>query len=443
MPGPARDDGAGSRGWVYATIAVFLLAAAVLRSVLEFEGAQLGLVVLLLAAWSLLTGSEPALSRRLPPYFPVYLVLQAAVVIVLLRQSDGSDYFGILLAVPSMRAMQRWGVRAALVLVALFAVLVALGVIVDYGPAEAVALATVYTAVNLFLGSYALMARRATEARARNEALAADLREANQRLVESAARAERLAAARERQRLARDLHDSVTQTLFSMTLAARSAELLFERRPGDLDAQIDQIEQLGTTARAELEALGAALPSSPFVEGTLVASLRRHVAERAARDGLDVALEVDGERRLAPVEEEALLRIVQEALNNVVKHAGVSRAEVRLHLRRPARLEIEDWGRGFAARDAGKPPAPAGAPRAVEDGRHEDGPAGRPGAGLGIMEERAVEVGWRLSVESSPAAGTRVVAKEAGGAVADAGDRADAASGTTDAGTDEGGDGGG
>ena len=131
-----------------------------------------------------------------------------------------------------------------MVLVALFAVLVALGVIVDYGPAEAVALATVYTAVNLFLGSYALMARRATEARARNEALAADLREANQRLAGSAARAERLAGARERQRLARDLHDSVTQTLFSMTLAARSAELLVERRPGDLDAQIDQIDQI-------------------------------------------------------------------------------------------------------------------------------------------------------------------------------------------------------
>ena len=422
MSGPARDDGGSSRGWVYATIALFLLAAAVLRSVLEFAGDQLGLVVILLAVWGLLTGMEPALSRRAPWCFSAYVVLQAAVVLVLLRQSDGSDYFGVLLAVPTMRAMQRLQLRWAVVLVALFAVLVALGVIAEYGAVEAVTLATVYTAVNLFLGSYALVARRATEARARNEALAADLREANRRLAGSAARAEHLAGARERQRLARDLHDSVTQTLFRMTLAARSAQLLFERRQTGLDAQIHQIEQLGTTAGAELAALSAALPSPALAEGTLVASLRRHVAERAEQDGLDVALEVDGERRLSPAEEEMLLRIVQETLNNVVKHAGVSRAVVRLRLRPPARVEIEDRGRGFVA---------------------GGGPHGRRGAGLDIMRERASEAGWRLSVESSPAAGTRVVAGEAQRAAADVDDRTDAVNGAGDVRIDEGGDGGG
>jgi signal transduction histidine kinase len=415
----------GAQRWVFSTTAAFLMAAAVLRSVLEFEGAQLGLVIVLLAAWSLLTASEPALSRRLSWYFPVYIALQAAVVFVLLGQSDGSDFFGILLAVPSMLAMQRWRVGAALALIGLFAALVVVGVLEEYGPADALALAAVYTAVSLFLGSYALTDRRASEARVRNEALAADLREANQRLAESAAQAERLAGARERQRLARDLHDSVTQTLFSMTLAAHSATLMLARRPQGLDDQLDQIEQLWTSARAELEALSAALPTSRVAEGDLAAGLRRHLDERAARDGLQVTLTTDGDRRLPPAAEEAVLRIVQEALNNVVKHADVAQAEVRLRLRRPARVEIEDHGRGFA-------PEAAGEAQAVSTCEARADSAGRPGAGLGIMAERATEVGWRLAVTSSPGGGTLVVAQEIDG-------DADAARGDANGEVDEGG----
>ncbi len=89
------------------------IAAAVLRLVLRFEGDQLGLILVLLAVWLTLVLAEAPLSRRWPPAFAVYMVLQAAVVLVLLGQSDGSDYFGILLAVPSMQAMQRRPVRWA------------------------------------------------------------------------------------------------------------------------------------------------------------------------------------------------------------------------------------------------------------------------------------------------------------------------------------------
>jgi signal transduction histidine kinase len=381
---------------VFATTAAFLFAAAVLRSVLRFEGDQLALILILLAAWLALLLLQEPLSRRWPPAFALYVVLQAAIVLVLLGQSDGSDYFGVLLAVPSMQAMQRWPVRWAVVLIALFAVLVTLGVVEEYSPANALALAAVYTAVNLFLGSYVLTARRATEARAHNEALAADLREANQRLADSARQAERLAGARERQRLARDLHDSVTQTLFSMTLAAHSAALLRDREPGGLEAQLDQLEQLGGSAKAQLRGLRDALPGRPAAEGGLVASLRRHVEERAAQDGLTVHLKVKGERRLPSDEEEALLRIVQEALNNVVKHAGVAEAEVSVRLPQPARVEIVDRGRGFEPSD-------------VLAGQAE---AGMRGAGLSIMGERASDIGWRLAVDSAAGGGTRVVAQE-------------------------------
>ncbi len=395
MPGSAQRDPTAAQRWVFTLTVAFLCAATVMRSLLEFEGKQVAVVLALVAVWVGLVAAAGPLSRRRPGIFAAYLVLQAAVIAILLGQSDGSDYFAILLAVPSMQAMGRWRPRAALALIAAFAALFAASVVAAIGPGQAAALAAVYTAANLVLASYALTARRATEARVRNEALAADLREANRRLAESARQAERLAAVRERQRLARDLHDSVTQTLFSLTLAAGSATLLLQRRPEALASQLDEIEQLATSARAELDALGDELPGAPHEGDGLVASLRRHFDERAAHDGLRVALHVEGERRLAPGVEVALLRIVQEALNNVVKHAGVAEAEVRVRLGRPAAVEVQDRGRGFAADTAGA--------------RHD-----RPGVGLAIMRERAAEIGWRLTVTSAPGAGTRVVAQEGG-----------------------------
>jgi signal transduction histidine kinase len=389
VPGSAHRQALATRGWVLTFTVALLFAGTFLRSLLQFEGGQLGLVCALLGVWATLVIVERPLSRRWKPWPAVDIVLQAVVVGVLLGRSDTSDYFAILLAVPCMQAMQRWRPTAALALIAAFAVLIVVRIDEARGLAVAISLAAVYTASSLFLASYALTARRATEARAQSDALAADLREANLRLAESARQAERLAGARERQRLARDLHDSVTQTLFSMTLAARSAALLLDRRPGALGAQLDEVERLATSAQDELMALGAELPSSPLDDGGLAASLRRHLDDRTARDGLQVSLEVEGARRFPPGVELALLRIVQEALNNVVKHAGVREAQVRLRLLRPATVEIEDRGRGFAA-----------------------GAAGGTGAGLGIMTERAAEAGWRLTVTSRPG-GTLVVAEEA------------------------------
>ena len=142
-----------------------------------------------------------------------------------------------------------------------------------------------------------------------------------------------------------------------------------------------------------MDALSAELPSPPAGEELPIA-LARHLRERERTEGLVVALEVEGEAessteaagegagaRLSPAEAAALLRIVQEALNNVAKHAGTSSATVRLRLRRPCRLEIEDRGRGFD-------------PEQVDDR----------GLGLDGMRERAAEIGWSLAIASSPGA---------------------------------------
>lgn len=389
MAALAETKAMAPQRWVFAMTVAFLYAAVGLRSLLVFDGSERALALALLGAWLLLVLTEPALTRIWPLYFALYVGLQAVVVALLLRMSGGSDFFGILFAVPSMQAMPRWGTRATALLIGLFAALTWLCLVGEDGPAQAVAFAAIYGVANVFLSVLVLTMRRAAKARRHNDALAGELRHANEQLAKYAQRLERLAGARERQRLARDLHDSVTQTLFSMTLTARSAALLLGRDPKGLRDQLDQIEDLAQGALSEMNALGGEQPASPLTEGGLAAGLERHLTERARQDGLEVAFELDGDERLPEREERALLRIAQEALNNVVKHAGVSTAVVRLRLRHPCRLEVEDEGRGFD--------------RAL---------AGERGVGLSSMRERAAETGWRLTVVSAPGAGTRVVVEE-------------------------------
>jgi signal transduction histidine kinase len=376
--------------WVFVMTVAFLYTASVLRSLLTFEGGQLALVLVLLAAWLILLLSEPVLSRLWEQYFIPCAAMQALTVAVLLTQSNSSDFFALLLAVTSMQAIQRWGPRSAAILMALFAALMVLALNDENSLTQAVTYSALYTIANVFLATYALAAKRATEARLHNETLVGELQEANRRTADYARRAERLAGARERQRLARELHDSVTQTLFSMTLTAQSARLLLGRQPQQVTAQLDQVEHLAHSALTEMDALSAALPPQAVSEEGLVARVQRHISERTHQDGLSVSLEVEGDERPAAGDEAALLRIVQEALNNVVKHAEASHAVVRLCLRHPFTLVIEDQGRGFDRRRV----------------------SGR-GVGLTSMTERADEIGWRLTVTSAPGAGTRVVAEEA------------------------------
>jgi len=388
-----------SQRWVFVMTVAFLYGAAVLRSLLAFHDGRREAALLLLLVWLILFLAEPALSGLWRPYFVVNVALQSAVVAVLLSLSDSSDFFAILLAIPSMQAMQRWEPRRAALLIALFAVLIAVALANEYGTAQAIAFAALYTGANVFLASYALVAKRAAEARSRNVALAAELQQTNGRLADYARRLEHLAVARERQRLARDLHDSVTQTLFGMTLTAQSARLLLQRDPPRVTSQLEQIDHLAQNALSEMSLLSEDRPASTAATGGLAAAqgglaaiLQRQLAEREVRDGLSIAVDVDGDEPLPPGVEPTLLRIVQEALNNVVKHAGTPTAVVRLRLRRPLRLEIEDHGRGFDTQAASTT-----------------------GLGLIGMKERAGEIGWGLTVESTPGTGTRVVAEEVSG----------------------------
>jgi PAS domain S-box-containing protein len=195
-----------------------------------------------------------------------------------------------------------------------------------------------------------------------------------------------LASSEERAHLARELHDSVTQALFSMTLLSRSIELLLDRDPSQVPGKLASLRELQRDALAEMRALIFELRPGNVEEHGLAAALRTHSASLSGRIGLPVVVEADLPDRPSIEVEETLYRIAQEALHNVVKHAGAR--EVRVAVGRVAdgvRLTVVDDGRGFD-------------PGAVPDGH----------LGLAGMRSRAERLGGRLLVEASPGRGTRV-----------------------------------
>jgi len=206
-------------------------------------------------------------------------------------------------------------------------------------------------------------------------------------------RAQTAGVLEERQRLARDLHDSVTQLVFSMTLIAQSVGPAYRRDPAEGERRIGRLVELSQQSLAEMRALLTELrPAGPVPNGLLPA-LQKHIERVAARERLVIELEA-GSYAAQPVapardQEEALYRIVQEALNNVVKHARAARVTIHLaHQPDGLALTIADDGQGF------DPAAPLPAePRAG-------------GFGLVGMRERTERLGGAFALTSAPGAGT-------------------------------------
>jgi signal transduction histidine kinase len=197
-------------------------------------------------------------------------------------------------------------------------------------------------------------------------------------------RSRELSIVEERNRLALELHDSVTQQLFGVALAAESASTLLARDP---DAAAAELRRVGELARGAMEELRAVVfelrPASLEAEG-LATVLRKHVDVLRRVSGRAIDLRVGEPPRLAPDAAAQVLRIAQEALGNALRHADAGQIRVRLD---GLVLSVADDGRGFdtAARD-------------VRGHR----------LGLTSMEERATELGGRLVVTSTPGDGTTV-----------------------------------
>ena len=372
---------------IYYLASGLYFGAIFLRSILIYRGEpELDRVLGLMVVWLALFVSETAISRRWSRYFPIYLLCQTALVFILLSTPGFSDFFASLLPVLGMQVMLRLKPKIGALWMGFCSPIMMLLLEKTYGISQAIALGLIYTAANVFFGTFTLAMRRAQTTREHNQALAHELQESNHTLEAYSSRLAQLAVARERNRLARELHDSVTQTVFSMTLTTQSALLLLDRDPARVSVNLERLNSLAQSALTEMQLLISELKPDKAAKEGLVGNLRRHLASSRLPENLSVSLEVKGDQRLEFAEEQNLFHIAEEALNNIVKHSQTSEAQIRLHLTEPFWMEIEDQGQGFdfqQAKDSGR-------------------------VGLSSMHERAIEISWDLQITTFPGAGTRI-----------------------------------
>jgi PAS domain S-box-containing protein len=197
-----------------------------------------------------------------------------------------------------------------------------------------------------------------------------------------------LAASQERAHLARELHDSVTQALFSMGLTLRTLELLLSTDPAAAQPKLAELRELQKDALAEMRTLIFELRPSSLESDGLIQALRTHATAVQRRTGLTIVVDAEPIDRLSLTAEEALYRIGQEALHNIVKHANASNATIRIVREgNRVRLSVTDDGTGFAP---------------------DEVPRGH--LGLIGMRQRVELVGGDLRVESRPGRGTTIEA---------------------------------
>ncbi len=206
----------------------------------------------------------------------------------------------------------------------------------------------------------------------------------NARLYEQA---QELAAVQERQKLARELHDSVSQSIYSIALGLHSARIQLDRDPKLLPASLDDLLSQAGAALAEMRALIFELRPESLEREGLVAALTKQAAALEARHDLLVHVDLCEEPGLSITVKQELYRIAQEGLHNTVRHAHAR--QVDLALRQTSDvviLEIRDNGVGF------------------------DPTGSYPGhLGLRSMQERVSHLGGRLQIDSAPGQGTRLL----------------------------------
>ncbi|HSJ53144.1 MAG TPA: GAF domain-containing sensor histidine kinase [Anaerolineae bacterium] len=200
------------------------------------------------------------------------------------------------------------------------------------------------------------------------------------------AQAEESAVVAERSRLARDLHDAVTQTLFSASLIAEVLPRIWDRNHEEGQRRLAELRELTRGALAEMRTLLLELRPSALEEANLGDLLHQLAESITGRARVPVTLEVEGECHLEVDAKIALYRIAQEALNNVAKHSGATAATIRLSCR-PDQVELRvcDDGLGFDL---------------------ETRPLNS--LGLSIMRERAEAIGAALTIDSRPSCGTEI-----------------------------------
>src|SRR5690606_18646518 len=194
------------------------------------------------------------------------------------------------------------------------------------------------------------------------------------------------AAMEERQRISRELHDAVSQSLFSASVIAQSLPRLWQLGAEEIGDALEELNRLTRGALAEMRTLLLELRPQDLIDVKLADLLSQLVDAFSSKSSTEIELNIEGQPELTPEVRIALYRITQEALNNIMKHARARHASITL---RPTpegtELRITDDGRGFD-------------PSALKPNH----------LGLGIMHERAALIGATLEIDTGKGRGTTI-----------------------------------
>jgi signal transduction histidine kinase len=233
---------------------LFVIVA--LRAVITYSAyGALPLVLALLAIFLVLLATEPIVTRRWNAYRWLYLAMQTVLVAIMGRLIPTYDFLWALYIILAIQALDFLPRRAALIWCGVMIIIAGVSLMTAMDPALGLAILLNMSAVGYFLVTFTRVSRRAEEARNESAALLADLQAAHAQLQDYTDRAEELSAARERNRVARELHDSVNQSIFSITLTAEAARTMLERDPTRVPSYLNQLQEMTSNALAQMRSL--------------------------------------------------------------------------------------------------------------------------------------------------------------------------------------------
>jgi len=374
---------------ILGTVVSYLMVTAVaVRGLVAYSEVALPILGYL-GVYILLMVLEPTLRRQQNWGQPLFLLGQIGVMVGLFFLTPFGDFWAIMLLPACIYVMRHFRQPLAWTWIGIFCVAMSIMIIWGEGFIFALEFIIIYLAAYLLVGSYALLLRQTEVAQQESQMLLQKLRASNAQMQEYVTQVEELTTIKERNRLARELHDAVTQSIFSMTLITRSALILQERDPKQVKDKLLQLQELAQGALQEMRGLIYQLRTLSVAEDGLFPVLGKFIEGVNGRNNLNITLDSTPESLpLTPIQQQELYRIIQEAINNIVKHADTKDAVIRFVVEETAVIvTIADEGVGF---DTNAP---------NNDHGH---------IGLTSMQERAKELGGTLTINTQPGAGTKI-----------------------------------
>jgi len=378
-------------GWPFYVISYAFWGVVTIRWSTEFQDVGLGsetTILAILVLYGALLGLGTLVTRRSALVAHSYFLVQLLLVIAVLTRYEEMDFFALLFVPLAGQAEHVFSRTPARIWVGVMLLGALIGEIDQFGFPEGLAFFGLYAAGIFFVAVFSETTIESQRNRQRAEISVAKLEEANTQLKRYVKQAENLAAAEERNRLARELHDSVAQTLYGIGLQAEAGRNKLQSANLDQAATtFSEIRDSAQESLTETRMLIHALRPVDLEQTGLSSAIQSRLNSVESRSGLEVIASIGQTTRSTKDVELALFRIAQEALNNVIRHAGANKVEITL-VEEPSKvmLMIGDDGIGIAADTT-------------------------EGFGITGMRERATAYNGTLTLEPNQPRGTLVTAE--------------------------------